>query len=41
MIDNKFGPEGLTFDDVLLVPNRSDILPRDVEISTGKGAQAV
>jgi len=25
---------GLTFDDVLLVPNRSDVLPRDVDIST-------
>ena len=26
--------EGLTFDDVLLVPQRSEILPKDVEIST-------
>ncbi|MEJ2182990.1 MAG: IMP dehydrogenase [Nitrospirota bacterium] len=26
--------EGLTFDDVLLVPARSDILPRDADIST-------
>jgi IMP dehydrogenase len=26
--------EGLTFDDVLLVPNYSEILPRDVEIKT-------
>ncbi|MCR4401049.1 MAG: IMP dehydrogenase, partial [Syntrophomonadaceae bacterium] len=26
--------EGLTFDDVLLVPGRSDILPRDVDVST-------
>jgi len=34
MFDDKFGPEGLTFDDVLLVPNRSDILPREVEVST-------
>ena len=26
--------EGLTFDDVLLVPNRSDVLPKDVDLST-------
>lgn len=26
--------EGLTFDDVLLVPARSDVMPRDVDIST-------
>ncbi len=26
--------EGLTFDDVLLVPARSDVVPRDVDIST-------
>jgi IMP dehydrogenase len=31
---NKFFGEGLTFDDVLLVPAYSEILPRDVEIST-------
>jgi IMP dehydrogenase len=34
MFDDKFGPEGLTFDDVLLVPNRSEILPRDVDVTT-------
>ncbi len=34
MFDDKFGPEGLTFDDVLLVPNKSDILPREVDVST-------
>lgn len=34
MFDNKFGPEGLTFDDVLLVPAKSDVLPREVEIGT-------
>lgn len=34
MIDNKFGSEGLTFDDVLLVPGRSEVLPRDVDVST-------
>jgi IMP dehydrogenase len=27
-------PEGLTFDDVLLVPARSDVLPRDADVST-------
>ena len=27
-------PEGLTFDDVLLVPARSEVLPRDVDVST-------
>ncbi|MBR5249327.1 MAG: IMP dehydrogenase [Bacteroidales bacterium] len=27
-------PEGLTFDDVLLVPARSEVLPRDVNISS-------
>ena len=30
----KIGFEGLTFDDILLVPARSSILPRDVEISS-------
>ena len=32
--DEKFGKEGLTFDDVLLVPAESDILPKDIDIST-------
>ena len=27
-------PEGLTFDDVLLLPARSDVLPRDTDITT-------
>ncbi len=27
-------PEGLTFDDVLLVPAHSDVIPRDVDVST-------
>lgn len=31
---NKIGFEGLTFDDILLVPARSSVLPRDVEISS-------
>lgn len=34
MLDNKFGHEGLTFDDVLLVPGKSEVLPRDVDVST-------
>ncbi|HDL03043.1 MAG TPA: IMP dehydrogenase [candidate division Zixibacteria bacterium] len=29
-----FPDEGLTFDDVLLMPSRSDVLPKDVDIST-------
>ena len=27
-------PEGLTFDDVLLVPARSDVLPTETDTST-------
>ncbi|CAM3915564.1 IMP dehydrogenase [Cohnella lubricantis] len=34
MWQNKFAKEGLTFDDVLLVPRKSSILPRDVDVST-------
>ncbi|VBB07922.1 imp dehydrogenase / gmp reductase signature [Lucifera butyrica] len=34
MFENKFGPEGLTFDDVLLVPAKSEVLPREVNVST-------
>jgi IMP dehydrogenase len=30
----KFQGEGLTYDDVLLIPSYSDILPRDVDVST-------
>ena len=30
----KFAKEGLTFDDVLLVPARSEVLPREVDIRT-------
>lgn len=33
-MDNKFAKEGLTFDDVLLIPAKSDVLPREVEVST-------
>ncbi len=32
--DYKFGKEGLTFDDVLLVPAESNVLPKQVDIST-------
>jgi IMP dehydrogenase len=31
---DKIEREGLTFDDVLLIPGRSDVLPRDVDTST-------
>src|SRR5688572_25703646 len=30
----KFVPEGLTYDDVLLVPDYSEVLPREVNISS-------
>ena len=33
MLD-KLIPEGLTFDDVLLIPAHSQILPRDVDLNT-------
>ncbi len=32
--DDKFAFEGLTFDDVLLLPGYSTVLPRDVDVST-------
>jgi len=32
--DDRFSWEGLTFDDVLLVPAKAEVLPRDVDIST-------
>ncbi|MTI82798.1 MAG: IMP dehydrogenase [Firmicutes bacterium] len=34
MYPEKFGREGLTFDDVLLVPAASEVLPRDVDTSS-------
>ncbi|MFZ4454012.1 IMP dehydrogenase [Salibacterium aidingense] len=34
MREDKFAKEGLTFDDVLLMPDRSDIHPRDVSVKT-------
>lgn len=33
-MDKRFEKIGLTFDDVLLIPNKSEILPSQVEIST-------
>jgi IMP dehydrogenase len=33
-LDRKFGKEGLTFDDVLLVPSESRVLPNDVSTAT-------
>ncbi|MDD3880358.1 MAG: IMP dehydrogenase, partial [Syntrophomonas sp.] len=33
-MSGKFGKEGLTFDDVLLVPGRSEVLPQEVDVST-------
>src|SRR6058998_306432 len=33
-LDRKFGKEGLTFDDVLLVPAESHVLPNDVSTTT-------
>ncbi len=34
MWNDKFKKEGLTFDDVLLLPAKSEILPRDVSVAT-------
>jgi len=31
--EDKFGKEGLTFDDVLLVPRKSETLPKEVDVS--------
>ena len=33
MACDKFAKEGLTFDDVLLIPAESDVLPSDVDVS--------
>ncbi|MFZ5754858.1 MAG: IMP dehydrogenase [Bacillota bacterium] len=35
----KFSMEGLTFDDVLLVPAKSEVLPRDVDVTTNLTAK--
>jgi len=34
MRDDKFTKEGLTFDDVLLMPAESEVLPKDVNVGT-------
>jgi len=34
MDHEKFGPDALTFDDVLLLPDYSEVLPKDVDVST-------
>jgi IMP dehydrogenase len=34
MIEDRFAKTGLTFDDVLLIPGKSEVLPRDVDVST-------
>lgn len=33
-MEDRFAKTGLTFDDVLLIPGKSSILPRDVDVST-------
>lgn len=33
-MNERFIKEGLTFDDVLLVPQKSDVLPKDIDVST-------
>jgi len=33
-MDDRFAKTGLTFDDVLLIPGKSSVLPRDVNVST-------
>ncbi|MFC4778901.1 IMP dehydrogenase [Paenibacillus sp. GCM10023252] len=37
MWETKFAKEGLTFDDVLLIPRKSEVLPREVSIATQLG----
>ena len=34
MREDKFGKQGLTFDDVLLIPAHSEVLPNEVDVST-------
>lgn len=34
MWEKKFEKEGLTFDDVLLIPQKSEVLPREVDVSS-------
>ena len=33
-MSNKFVKEGITFDDVLLIPQKSDVLPKEVVLTT-------
>ena len=33
-MQDKFAKEGLTFDDVLLVPQKSDVTPNEIELGT-------
>lgn len=33
-MEDKFAKEGLTFDDVLLIPAKSDVLPKEVDLKT-------
>lgn len=37
MWEEKFAKEGFTFDDVLLIPAKSEVLPKDVNVSTRLG----
>lgn len=39
MREDKFGKEGLTFDDVLLVPRKSDVFGKEIDISTTLGSK--
>ena len=34
MRDDKFAGLGLTFDDVLLIPGKSDVIPAEVSLAT-------
>ena len=40
-VSEKFAKEGLTFDDVLLIPAESDILPKDIDLRTELSAGLV
>ena len=33
-MSDKFTKEGLTFDDVLLIPQESDVTPNEIELTT-------
>ena len=37
MWESKFGKEGLTFDDVLLLPRKSEVFGREIDVSTSLG----